>query len=260
MAKRRKARKSGTRKHARKHARKRTENPSKKHRARKRNPRRGYAASNGRGSKMRTYRIKRRGRPAFHVRGFSAHRRKNPGVAGFIAAGIALGAGFAVSVISAYAIDILLPTQSALVQNGVLLTIAAGSVYFISNPAVAAGVATGLLLVPLAKAFYSAFPSLANPTPLGGSTAVLNSAPIPAVAAPASVSANVSLSALHGRKLGALHRSGSYGALHMQHAAGFNKRESNKRLGSLHMSGVQNTGYSLPSVRGGLRMARGASQ
>ncbi len=178
--------------------------------------RRGYAASRGKGQhrRARTYRVRNRhGKPLFHVRGWRA-RRRNPGTAGIVAAAVGLAAGLAATVVASYAIDVFLSTQSSTVQTGVLVGLAAGAGFLIGNPAIAAGVATGLLVVPLSKAVYSAVPALANPSPMASTTTT------PVVAtAPA-------MSALHRR----------FGALHM------GKTTGHKKLRALHMGSAMHLG------------------
>jgi hypothetical protein len=216
--------------------------------------RRSYVASRGKGghARMRTYRVKRRGRRAFHVRGFRARlRRKNPGTAGLVAAAIGLGAGLAATLLASYAIDVFLGSQSSTVQTGVLVGAAALTGFLVSSPAIAAGVVTGLLVVPLSKAVYNMVPSLANPTPLGGSAGVTvlpGASSGAAAVSGGSVVANIS----------ALHRANAMGSLHMGkaggnrrpgHVASYNRAHTdgkggNLRLGALHTVGrnALNTG------------------
>jgi len=126
-----------------------------------------------------------------------------------------VGAGLAATLLVSYAIDVFASTQSSMVQTGILVAVAAGVAYFVSSPAIAAGVATGLLVVPLSKAVYNAVPSLANPAPMGGSPTV----------APAT--ASTSVSALHMR---ALHRGSHNAGLR---AVG--KTSGHKQLRAMHV-------------------------
>jgi uncharacterized membrane protein len=136
-----------------------------------------------------------------------------------VTAAVAVGAGLAATLLVSYAIDVFASTQSSMVQTGILVAVAAGVAFFVSSPAIAAGVATGLLVVPLSKAVYNAVPSLANPTPMGGST-------VPS-AAPAAATATTSVSALHMR---ALHR-GSHNA----GLRGYGKTTGHKQLRAMHV-------------------------
>jgi hypothetical protein len=101
----------------------------------------------------------------FHVRGRSAHRRKNPSDT-LMGAAIAVGVGVLTSVAASYLLDTLSTSvtslQSSTYQDGVLLVGAGAAAYWVKNPAIAAGIATGLLLIPAAKLVYSVFPSLAS--------------------------------------------------------------------------------------------------
>lgn len=221
--------------HHRKHRRNASAAPTasnprrRRHRAKRRNPRR-YVARTGRGRRMRTYRVRNKhGKRLFHVRGYRA-RRKNPGTGGLVAAAVAVGVGLLASVATSYVVDTFLSSQSAMVQTGVLVAVAGGAAFFLPNhPALAAGIATGLLLVPLAKQVYTIFPSLANPmpaTPTASNPQIINP-PAPGAAA--------SLSALH-RGMGRLHGMGKLAYYKKPNRA--NHRLNALHMGSLHMGNL----------------------
>lgn len=229
MAKRRKARKSGSGRKRRKNGAARAypsgggvgvysaartgANDNGRRRAKRRTKRRAGSSSAGvrrPGRSRRRYAVgtgpvrdyKRRGRG--YVRG-RAMRRVN-GLGAFASAGIALLAGVAVSVAAGFLIDSALSTQTSTVQDGALLAVAAGSVYFIKNPVIAAGVATGLLLIPAAKLVYSLLPSLAS---ANASNPENPNAMAAAVAAATTTTTTAGLGALHRRDglfgMGSLH-------------------------------------------------------
>ena len=179
---------------------------------------RRYVAARGPGNrrKARTYRVRNRhGKPLFHVRGWRA-RRSNPGMSGVVAAAVGLAAGLAATLVASYAIDVFMSTQSTTVQTGVLVVLAGAAGFLIGNPAVAAGIATGLLVVPLSKAVYTAMPSLANPSPMA------SSATTPVV----TTSAAPAMSALHRQ----------YRALHI------GKPNAHHNLRALHIGNAQRLG------------------
>jgi hypothetical protein len=181
----------------------RVTNPSKRRKGRARARR--YVATTGRGRRMRTFRRRNRhGKTLGHIRGYSAHRKRNPSADGILAAGVAVGIGLVTSVVVGYAVDTLLASQSGAVQTGVLVAVAAGSAFFLpTHPAIAAGIATGLLLVPLTKQVYSWFPALANPAPVTPAAANLSptASAIASGATTAAVASTATMNALHMRSL-----------------------------------------------------------
>jgi hypothetical protein len=132
--------------------------------------------------------------------------------------------GLVASIAVSYVIDTFMSTQSSTVQTGVLVAIAGGAAFFIANPAIVAGIATGLLLTPLAKIVYTAVPSLANP----------------AVAVP-TVSAGSGMSALHlsrkQKQIRALHMMGKLQGHKQLRALHLAKK---KGIRALHMRGMSN--------------------
>lgn len=153
-----------------------------------------YVASRGQGQHARArtfpYRNKH-GKMLGHVRGWRA-RRAN-GTSGIVSAAIAVGVGLLTSVAAGYLINAgsssISALQSSATQDVILLGLAAAAGYFVPNPAIAAGMATGLLLVPLAKQVYAAVPQL---------TGFSNVATLNALHRPA-------LGSLHRPMLGSLH-------------------------------------------------------
>jgi hypothetical protein len=118
----------------------------------------------GHRGRQRTFHVGKQYNRQFHVRGTRARRINGRDT--LMGAAIAVGVGVAASVAASYLLDTLSTSvtslQSSTAQDGVLLVGAAGAAFYIKNPAIAAGVATGLLLIPLAKLIYSTFPSLAS--------------------------------------------------------------------------------------------------
>jgi hypothetical protein len=168
---------------------------------------------------MRTYKVRNRhGKPLFHARGWRAHK-KNP-ASGLLTCAIAVGVGTLVSVAASYVLDTVLSTQSTTIQTGFLVVLAGAACWFIPSAAVAAGVATGLLLIPAAKLVYSYIPSLVAPAPMFQLAA---SSTTPAsTSTSGAMSALHNLKALHQRRMAALHapvysmaalRTGRYQAL-----------------------------------------------
>jgi hypothetical protein len=155
---------------------------------------RRYVASRGRGqhARARTYPYRsKHGKMLGHIRGWRA-RRAN-GTSGIVSAAIAVGVGLLTSVAAGYLINAgsssITALQSSTTQDVILLGLAAAAGYFVPNPAVAAGMATGLLLVPLAKQVYASVPQL---------TGFSNVATLNALHRPA-------LGSLHRPMLGSLH-------------------------------------------------------
>jgi hypothetical protein len=189
---------------------------------------RRYTSGSHKGRRIRTYKVRNRhGKSLFHVRGWRAHRAN--GKDGLMAAAIAVGAGVVTSIAASFLLDTLSTSvtslQSSTYQEGVLLVTAGLAAWFIPSPIVAAGVATGLLLIPLAKLVYSAAPSLA-------STYSYNPE-----------NPSVTMQSLH-RPIGSLHR--PLGSLH-------------RAIGSLHGIGASDEGFfdgSMSGMRGGLRASR----
>jgi hypothetical protein len=224
----------------------------------------------------------RHGRPLFRVKGFRA-RRVNPSVGNLVGTAAAVGVGLLASVGVGYVIDKFFADKSSAVQTGVLVVAAAGASFLIDNPSVAAGVATGLLIVPLSKQIYTLFPSLAAPVPVvsPSSPALLNppapgapvvqgsatvtSAPVSSTTAgvPSSVGAGApGMAALHmgnfqrrynrnGKPkpwgMAALHRSGNIAGLRV------GAHRGRRNLEALHMAGLQ----ALHARGMGSTMARG---
>lgn len=228
-------RKRARRTRRRSHAKRRT------HRGRR------FVASRGRGQrkKAKTYRVRNRhGKPLFHVRGWRA-RRKNPGSQGLMEAAVAVGAGVLASVAVSYVVDKFLSTQSATVQTGVLVAVAAAGAFLIPSATIAAGVATGLLLIPISQKVYAALPSLSNPAPAANTTT-------PAASTTPAATGTSGLGAIHrrihnthGRTFGSLHM----GLLHLPQ-----KRMGSLHMGSLHMGNVLGSSQAginrVPSSRG----------
>jgi hypothetical protein len=126
---------------------------------------RRYVANRGASGRKRarTYRVRNRhGKPLFHVRGWRA-RRANPSTDGLVVAAIAVGVGLTASITVGYVVDKFMANRSPAMQTAALAVVAAGVAFFVPNPAISAGVATGLLVVPLAKQVYTWLPALANP-------------------------------------------------------------------------------------------------
>jgi hypothetical protein len=214
---------------------------------------------------MRTYRLRNKhGRRLGHIRGYRA-RKKNPSADGIVAAAIAVGVGLVASVVVGYAVDTMLSTQTPGVQTGVLVALAAGSAFFLpTHPALAAGIATGLLLVPLTKQVYTWFPALANASP--ATQAPVLSPTTAATAAstttigttdPASLAAASGMSALHMR---ALHMRGMGKAARMhKQLNGVTNTRSPWGMQGLHMNGGGVAGMSALHMRGmGNSFYRGA--
>jgi hypothetical protein len=154
---------------------------------------------------MRTYRLRgKRGKRLGFVKGFRT-RRSNPGTANFVPVLAALAAGALAAIASGYAIDMFMSTSTPTTQTGVLVVAAGAAAFLIGSPALAAGTAVGLLLVPLTKAVYAAVPTLANPTPYGTT---------PAPALPPATDPNAPAPSIVGLHMAGLHGSGIRG-LHM---------------------------------------------
>jgi hypothetical protein len=234
-------------------------------RARRRNPGRRYAASRGPGQRKRARTFvhrNRHGRRLGHIRGWTAHRRKNPSADGILAAAIAVGVGLIATVVVGYAVDVMLASQSPAIQTSVLVAIAAGSALFLpTHPALAAGIATGLLIVPLSKQVYTWFPALANPAPLatpvvpspttaaaaaGSPAATLASTMVPATTAAAMSALHMGKMHPRHKQLRALHMGQAtqpwqMRALHMGQAQHTHARVMNKGMQALHMRGMRET-------------------
>ena len=184
-------------------------------------------AAHTKGKHARVYQLRNRhGKKLYHVKGFRA-RRVNPSVSGLVTAGVAVAVGLAASVLASYGIDTLLANKSPAVQNSVLVALAAGTAFFVPYPAIAAGVATGLLVVPLAKALYKVFPSLANPSP-APSAALPPAVTITGGPSTADVTSTAAMSALH---MQALHARG-IAALHVAPTSMAAVRANAARTGS----------------------------
>jgi hypothetical protein len=117
----------------------------------------------------------RHGRPLFRVKGFRA-RRVNPSFSNLVGTAAAVGIGLVATIGVGYIVDKFAADKSSAIQTGILVAAAAGASFLIDNPSIAAGVATGLLIVPLSKQIYSLCPSLAAPVPVVSPTspALLN--------------------------------------------------------------------------------------
>ena len=193
---------------------------------------RRYTSGSHKGRRIQTYKVRNRhGKSLFHVRGWRAHRAN--GSSGLMVAAIAVGAGVVTSIAASFLLDQLSSSvtslQSSSMQDGVLLGLAGLAAWFIPNPAIVGGVATGLLLIPLAKLVYSAVPSLASSNSYNPQNP--------------SVTMTGMYGSLH-RPLGSLHR--PIGALH-------------RAIGSLHGIGASDEGFfdgAMSGMRGGLRASR----
>ncbi len=140
-------------------------------------------------------------------------RRRNPGWSNAKTIGLALLAGAGAAVGSAWVADGPLGNQSPAFQNGALALETLAAIYWIENPALAAGVVVGLLAVPVASVIYKIAPTLANPTPMGAPPASAALPPGTTVIVPAT---SPTMSALHRRALGKVRKADELGigALH----------------------------------------------
>jgi hypothetical protein len=188
--------KKNPKRHAKRRTHKRVGNPRRhlRRRARRNPARRTHARKHARRANPSRRRVYR--------------RRRNPGTEGFTVAAVAVASGLAAAIVSSYVIDVFFPNQSPVVQTGILVVASAGVAYYVASPAIVAGAAVGLLLVPVSKSVYKFAPALANPQPMA------SSAPPP-----------VPMSALHLRALHAGKRN-----------AGIRKLTRHKRLNGLNLS------------------------
>lgn len=246
---------------------------SSRRRRRNANPGRARYAARTRGKRARVYKVRNRhGKALFRIKGFRA-RRVNPSTDGLVVAAIAVGAGLVASIGVGYVVDKFMAAKSPAMQTAALAVVAGAFAFFVPNPALAAGVATGLLVVPLAKQVYSWFPSLANPAvppalaPVPGAAPALSptaaaavglaaSAPTSAGGTPVSSAIPAAMNALH---MSALHRGMGGGfkrrgnqhgkatpwgmqALHMKGLGAYQQRNLPSRataIEALHAHGMQ---------------------